>query len=171
MSILQDLAPHQPETPRRAADAGEKRTVWMLSATMIAMGIAWLVSTVTPSSRERPAPEADQIAASRNSTDTTHASSPPVVGTIDNGARVRDVRPLVREPLVDGQDRPTNLVAAHNPDHPQAPVEAASLGKSADKRPRKNARETVEPKAANLPAASVKKASERDVDIITAIVR
>lgn len=195
MSILQDLDPKYAKIHSQSSLAKWKSIAWIFSLLLVFVGASWLVYTLQNGKETRQdkltaitaqdqdstkstAAQTNDIKAPQNASSNEAGSSlvtsktgSAVIQETKEAAPEKSEKNLEASPLPSAAAEPKKLATS---DHASKPIAREETGQH---KPRKAKDYTTEQKQPNKAHADknsqpgTKKAAERDIDIITAIVR
>lgn len=196
MSILQDLDPKYAKIHTRSSFAGWKSITWIFSLLLILLWASWLAFTLQNNSASEnkrtgsiaqdqgnPSVEtvkAPSLASSQTSMTSPTISPPASIGGGGGSAIIQEARNLdsaKSEKAPESVPFPSMAAETTKPAKSDQTAKPASTEKTVQQKAKLSTVHAAERKQTNKAHAeknsqpSTKKASERDVDIITAIVR
>ena len=194
MSILQDLDPKYAKIHTRSSFAGWKSITWIFSLLLILLWASWLAFTLQNNSasenkrtgtitQDQGSPSVETVKApslaSSQTSMTSPANTPPA--SIGGGSAIiqeaRNQDSAKSEKAPESVPFPSMTAEVTKPVKSDQTAKPASTEKTAQQKTKLSADHAAERKQTNKAHAekksqpSTKKASERDIDIITAIVR
>jgi len=194
MSILQDLDPKYAKIHTRSSFAGWKSITWIFSLLLILLWASWLAFTLQNNSasenkqtgsiaQDQGSPSVETVKApslaSSQTSMTSPANTPPA--SIGGGSAIiqeaRNQESAKTEKAPESVPFPSMAAEATKPVKSDQTAKPASTEKTAQQKTKLSTVHAAERKQTNKAHAeknsqpSTKKASERDIDIITAIVR
>lgn len=195
MSILQDLDPKYAKIHTRSSFAGWKSITWIFSLLLILLWASWLAFTLQNNrdavenkptgtiGQDQGSPSAEPVKApslaSSQTSMTTPTNTPPA--SIGGGSAIiqeaRNQDSAKSEKAPESVPFPSMAAEVTKPVKSDQTAKPASTEKTAQQKTKLSTVHAAERKQTNKAHAeknsqpSTKKASERDIDIITAIVR
>lgn len=194
MSILQDLDPKYAKIHTRSSFAGWKSITWIFSLLLILLWASWLAFTLQNNSasenkrtgtiaQDQGSPSVETVKAPSLASSQTSMTSPantPPASIGDGSAIIQEARnqdSAKSEKAPESVPFPSMAAEVTKPVKSDQTAKPASTEKTAQQKTKLSTVHAAERKQTNKAHAeknsqpSPKKASERDIDIITAIVR